>query len=79
MLVTKSFATKFLATKITKILFFNYFFRIAKEANLADKDVHPLTASCSGENSNRDGMETWNVHCDSNQNGKIDPGQIQRI
>jgi len=50
--------------------------RIAKEANLADKDVHPLTASCSGENSNRDGMETWNVHCDSNQNGKIDPGEI---
>ena len=50
------------------------FFRIAKEANLADKDVHPLTASCSGEDSNRDGMEKWNVHCDSNQNGKIDPG-----
>ena len=19
-------------------------------------------------------METWNVHCDTNQNGKIDPG-----
>jgi len=50
--------------------------RIAKEANLADKNVHPLTASCSGKTSNREGMETWNVHCDSNQNGKIDPGEI---
>ena len=55
--------------------FENIFYRIAKEANLADKDVHPLTASCSSKASNREGMETWNVHCDSNQNGKIDPGE----
>ena len=56
------------------LIFKNISFRIAKEANLADKNVHPLTASCSGKTSNREGMETWNVHCDSNQNGKIDPG-----
>ena len=55
------------------------FLRIAKEANLADKDVHPLTASCSGKTSNREGMETWNVHCDSNNNGKIDAGESHNL
>lgn len=53
--------------------------RIAKEANLADKDVHGVTVSCSEEDSNRDGIEKWNLHCDLNNNGKVDSDEITDV
>ena len=50
--------------------------------NKANSDKHPLTATC-GANSNkkkkkkkRNKSEVWQMHCDLNENGKVDDDEI---
>lgn len=52
--------------------------RIEEESNTASYDKFPITASCASnvnEKKGKEGTEMWHLHCDLNQNGKIDEGE----